>query len=194
MIDIADVTGVILAGGKSSRMGGDKALLQYNGKPFIQHIAETLLQVFAHVIVISDRQEYSFLNLPIYPDLFHDCGPLAGIHAGLVHAAAPSAFILSCDAPFITTELIYEMLRHAHPDEITIAKDESNSHPLIGIYPTILLAEFEAELRAGKKQVHAFLERYGFRVSILQLDQFQNQLRNINTPAEYNALRAKSTR
>ena len=78
MINAMDVTGVILAGGRSSRMGEDKALLQYNGKPFIQHIAETLLQILPHVIVISDRQkEYSFLNLPIYPDLFCDCGPLA---------------------------------------------------------------------------------------------------------------------
>ena len=195
MINAMDVTGVILAGGRSSRMGEDKALLQYNGKPFIQHIAETLLQILPHVIVISDRQqEYSFLNLPIYPDLFCDCGPLAGIHTGLVHATTPSVFIVSCDTPFITTELIVEMLKHARPDEIAIAKDESNSHPLIGIYPTILLAELEAELRADKKQVHAFLERYGSRVSILQLDQFQNQLRNINTPAEYNALPAKSTR
>ncbi len=186
MIDANDITGVILAGGKSSRMGQDKALLEYNGKPFIQHIAEALLQVFQRVNIISDKKkEYAFLGLPIHADIFHDSGPLGGIHSALAHATTPSVFIISCDTPFISAEVIAEMLARACPGEVTITDDGTNMHPLVGIYPATLLRELYEVLSTGRKKVRAFLERSSSHPSILKLPHWQQQLRNINTPTDY---------
>jgi molybdopterin-guanine dinucleotide biosynthesis protein A len=183
------ITGVILAGGKSSRMGQDKALLVYDGKPFIQHIAETLLQVFPRVIIISDKTEgRAFLGLPVYADIFHDSGPLGGIHSALAHATTPYVFVDSCDTPFINTSLISGLCGEALPDKITIPDDGKNIHPLIGIYPVSLLHILHKDLVAGKRRVADFLERNRHFVSALHLPQFEMIFNNVNTPADYAAI------
>ncbi|MBI5474665.1 MAG: molybdenum cofactor guanylyltransferase [Ignavibacteriae bacterium] len=189
MLNIANITGAILAGGKSSRMGENKALLHYSGKPFIQHIAETLKPACSHVIVISDRHEYAFLDLPMYADIIHDAGPLGGIHSALTHATTSMIFVLSCDTPFVTTALVQEILSQAHPDKITIAKDDANSHPLIGVYPKNILAELDSHLSNGNRSVYSFLHWHTDRLTTLDLNRFADQLRNINTKTDYDLLR-----
>jgi molybdenum cofactor guanylyltransferase len=193
MIDSALVTGAILAGGKSTRMGQDKALLSYNNRAFIQHIAETLARSFAKTIILSDRpNEYLFLQLPMHNDVFHDSGPLGGIHAALTYAPTPMVFVSSCDTPFITTTLIETILAQSHPEKITIVKDDANTHPLIGIYPKKILAELTNELRAGNKSVHALINSRSSQVLVLECEHFADQLRNINTRTDYNRITAHS--
>jgi molybdopterin-guanine dinucleotide biosynthesis protein A len=189
MIASENITGAILAGGKSSRMGQDKALLVYDGKPFIQHIAETLLQVFPQVIIVSDKTEgRAFLGVPVYADIFHDSGPLGGIHSALAHATTSYVFVTSCDTPFVNTSLIHKLCAEAHPDNITIPTDGKHSQPLIGIYPSSFLHILHNDLVAEKTKVSEFFARNRQFVSTFVLPQYEQMLTNINTPADYAAI------
>lgn len=111
-----DIVGVILAGGKSSRMGTNKALRELDGLPLIAHVARTMQHVFKRVLIVADDAEpYRFLRLPIYPDIFKDSGPLGGIHAGFVYSGAKSIFVAACDTPFISGALLEYIIHYPMP-------------------------------------------------------------------------------
>ena len=102
-----NITGIILSGGTSSRMGENKALLQLGKKKVIEHITDLMCSIFANVILITNTpNEYEFLNLPMYEDIFKVGGPLAGIHSGLVNSKTEENFILSCDMPLMRADII----------------------------------------------------------------------------------------
>ncbi len=187
MIAPADVTAAILAGGTSSRMGTNKALLKLGNTTFIQRIAGTLGSVFERVVIIANRaDEYAFLHLPIFSDIYPQCGPLGGLHSALVHSSTPHVFIASCDIPFITDAMTRALLENASAETTTIASDGEQTHPLFGIYPTTLLTAVEHALHSGQRSMFAFLSTQN--VNVLDFSPFRAQLRNINTIEEYQAL------
>lgn len=172
--------GVILAGGKSSRMGTDKALLTWQGKPFIQHVAQVLQHVFTQVVISSDRvSAYSFLNLPVIPDTYKECGPVGGIHSALVHTSADGVFVCSCDMPYLSVEVVKKILQHITLQEVTFGSDGERLHPLLGIYPKWILPTIQAELDQGSRRVLSFISKVPH--SIVDVSEFKHQLRNINT-------------
>ncbi len=102
-----DVTGIILSGGKSSRMGVNKSLLKVGEITIVERMSDLMQSLFREVILITnDPADYKFLNIPIFEDLFKQKGPLAGIHSGLTHSSTEENFIISCDLPFITEKMI----------------------------------------------------------------------------------------
>ncbi len=184
MSNNSDMAAAILAGGKSSRMGRDKALLDFNGKPFIALVAEVLSRELPSVVIISDHTErYTFLGLPVYEDQFKNCGPLGGIHSALYHSTTPHVLITSCDTPFISTESIQFLIESATPNEITVGQAEGFVHPLFGIYPASALHTIEASLNEGKRKVLDLLDEVPH--SIVNLTQWEKELKNINKPEEY---------
>ena len=156
---IKSVTGAILAGGKSSRMGRDKALLEIDGKPFIQRIAETLRQIFDHVVIISGHGEnYKFLNLPIYNDVYRNCGPLGGVHSALTHSTTKSVFIVPCDLPFLSPDVVRSILSSHAWTAATVPTAFGCIQPLCGVYTRRCLPLLEEHLKRGQFKVHRFLE------------------------------------
>ena len=96
------MTAIILAGGKSQRMGSNKAFLKYGGKTFIEHQVNSLSKIFGEIIIsANDASAYASLNLPIVADVMPEKSPLSGICAGLMRAKSSYAFIIACDMPFI---------------------------------------------------------------------------------------------
>ena len=99
-------TGIILAGGKSSRMGTNKALLTIDGKTVIERIVNQLEQIVDEIIVVTNPfHDYEFLQLPMVEDKWKGMGPLAGIEAGLNASTTERNLIVACDMPFISIEL-----------------------------------------------------------------------------------------
>jgi molybdopterin-guanine dinucleotide biosynthesis protein A len=185
------LTGVILAGGKSRRMGQDKALLEYHGKPFIQHIAETLKGVFKKVVIISDEgAKYKFLNLPIYSDAYKNCGPLAGIHAALTNTR-DDVFVTSCDTPLIEKKVIQTLLEISTEGNIFIFSIFNNVQPFPGIYKFDCLDELEFAIKSGDLSVHNFIKKCKLKIFPLE-EYFQSSIevtfKNINTPFQYQSL------
>ncbi|MBI4811512.1 MAG: molybdenum cofactor guanylyltransferase [Ignavibacteriales bacterium] len=188
----SDITGVILAGGRSSRMGQDKALLMYKDKPFIQHITETLKQVFEKVIIISDDTEaYKFLNIPIYEDIYKNCGPLSGIHSTFINSTTENIFITSCDVPFINSVAVQYILDHHSQGDATVFSIDQHIQPLFGVYNRSCFMKLENHLEQKQYSVLQFFNNIPTNViqlkSSLAID-FSENLKNVNTPEDYRRL------
>ena len=147
----SNITGIILAGGKSSRMGTNKALLKLKGKTIIEHIADLLHSIFANVIIITNTpEEYSFLKNPMYADIFPNRGPLAGIHSGLTNSQTEQNFIISCDIPLINQEMIKYILDYETTKPITVCKADGFIQQLAGRYSKSVLQDAEKLLINNK--------------------------------------------
>ncbi|QDY86444.1 molybdenum cofactor guanylyltransferase [Paenibacillus polymyxa] len=111
---MVEVTGIIVAGGRSSRMGQDKALLQLGGVTVLERIAAVLGKVAGRVIVVTqDAQQYRGLGLETTTDLYPGLGPLSGIHAGLSASKTEWGIVVACDMPFVQPEILHALLAHA---------------------------------------------------------------------------------
>jgi len=179
------VIGCVLAGGKSSRMGQDKALLPFCGRPMIQHIVEILEGVFSTVVISSNNNEaYTFLQHPTYADIFQNCGPLGGIHAVMVKTNTNKIFVTACDTPFLTTELIRYILNNCGEAEIAVTEMDGIVQPLCGLYSKKILCHIENNLRGNRQKMLELLKEVQTKILPItdSLPFFSNNLfKNYNT-------------
>jgi len=139
-----DVTGIILSGGKSSRMRENKSLLKIGERTIIERVWDLMKSLFNEVILITNvAADYKFLNIPIFEDIFKHKGPLAGIHSGLIHSSSSQNFIISCDLPFITPEIIKYLVDYKTEKLITVAKADGYIQQLAGKYSKGTIYEAE---------------------------------------------------
>src|SRR3989442_922973 len=103
-------TGFITAGGRSSRMGTDKAWLELGGRPMIEHVIAALVPVTTSVAIIAKSPEYSRLGFPVFADLHSDIGPLEAIRTALASAETSRVVLVGCDLPFVTSDLFRFLL------------------------------------------------------------------------------------
>ncbi len=165
MEPLQDITGVILAGGQSSRFGSNKALALWRGKSLIQHARDTLISVFRDCLLITNGPEqYEFLNMPMLKDRFQNMGPLAGIHAALRHTGKPWIFVIGCDMPAVTPDLITFLCGYVHDDyEAVIPWLKTGPEPLCGLYHKTALNKIELQLQNKKAQVKELLGKLSVR-------------------------------
>ena len=199
------VSGVLLAGGQSRRMGGgDKGLLPLAGKAMLAHVIERLgPQVSAIVLNANgDPARFAAFDLPVIADTVTGfVGPLAGVLAGMRWSLAQAPqrrFIVTVpgDAPLIPGDLVSRMLAaiDAASGNIALARSNGDLHPVIGLWPVALAADLEAALAGGVRKVLDWTGRHGTvpvdfaptRRAGVEIDPFFNA----NTPAELDALRA----
>lgn len=191
---IIDVTGVILAGGHSSRMGSNKALLPYRGGRFVEAIHRLLHDIFPEVILVTNNPEqYDFLPCRKVPDLYEGVGVLAGIHSGLYHSCNPAIFAVACDMPYLMVSLIRHLASRADAGGVLIPESPSGLEPLHAVYGKGCLAAIEATLLSGQRRIVSFFDRTN--VSKMNVEQvacydpaFASFI-NINTPRDYFELR-----
>lgn len=191
-----DITGVILAGGRSRRMGKNKALLEIDGMPLIQKTYLTMLSLFKEVIIITNTpDEYSFLPCCCFPDIYPDTGSIAGLHTGLKAGTTEGIFIVPCDMPFLSTSLIRQMCDHATNYDAVVPLSFQGVEPLHAFYRKRCVEPLEVYLQQGRKHIRAFLEQVRTRyVSVfdLQYQEKKSQLFfNLNTLQEYEQIQTK---
>lgn len=182
-----NITGIILAGGKSSRMGTDKGLIEVNGITMIEHVINALKPFNIPLLIVSNNPEYQKFDLPVVEDIIKDKGPIAGIATGLYHSKTKYNIIVSCDTPFITTELISYLLKKREGFDITMAKKNEKTHPLIGIYTRDCYKTFNNELASNHlKLMDACMKLKTKIVDVSKTSPFncENLFRNINTKEE----------
>lgn len=188
---ISNITGVILAGGKSTRMQKDKALLELNGKPFIRLISETLSEIFSEIIIVSNSgNKYGFLNLPVTEDIYKNCGPLGGIHSGLTYTKN-DIFVVACDLPLIDKELINSILHVTCKGEVTVFSINQIIQPLFGFFGISCLEKIRHDLESNKLSVQRFIQNCNSNVvpaeKILPTTRL-SLLSNINTFSQYKSI------
>jgi molybdopterin-guanine dinucleotide biosynthesis protein A len=183
------ITGVILAGGKSSRMGTDKGLLKLDSRPFVAHISATLQAAFDRVFLVADdTSTYGFLGLETIGDVYRGCGPLGGIHSALVHADGADIFVSACDTPFITRELVQYIVEFPSGAAARIPSHNQQLHPLCGFYSQRCLQSVSEQLEAGRYRVLDFVDKIGATVIPISPDlpfYREDLFSNINTPEDY---------
>ncbi len=136
MAPIEKLTGIILSGGKSSRMGMDKGLTLLNGKPLIYYAIETFESVCDHIIISANSPDYNQFGYPVQADIYKDCGPIGGIYTGLESSETEKNLVLSCDIPLISTALIKFVLRHSDKKKVCVPVQENGfPEPLCAYYP-----------------------------------------------------------
>lgn len=148
-------TAIILSGGKSKRIGRDKALLKFDGITLIERIQFLLKEIFDEVVIISNCPEnYNFLNSKIYEDIFPGFGPLSGIHSGLINSNSENNFFISCDMPFVTKDLINFLIRQIKSEDILIPKSHNKFHTLCAIYKKNCIPKAEELLHLASEKIN----------------------------------------
>ncbi len=178
---------VILAGGDSRRMGRDKALLEFEGRPLISVIASRLKELFDDVIVGANRPgDYGFLGLPVVPDREPGMGPLMGIASCLERTAEDLAFVTACDIPYLDLGFAAEMLALADGYDLVLPRSGPDAYePLFAVYRTSVVPAALDLLASGRRSILDLRDRVRVRVVPLPASV---RLSNLNTVEDYRSL------
>lgn len=159
-----DMSAYIIAGGKSSRFGEDKALFKYRGKPLIEHVIEAVLPVFTRIAIVGNNAEkFKYLGLPTHDDIVAPIGPLGGVYSALHQADTNRIFIFACDMPDINSGLIRYMVEHSENADVVVPVIGGFYEPLHAIYSKSCIAPMETLIQEGKRQIFRFFEQVTVR-------------------------------
>ncbi len=184
------MTGVLLAGGHSRRMGKDKALLIYRGVPLWQQSRQVLAACCEKLLIAGDRSDLSAGNLPFFPDAFPGSS-MAGLHTGLTHAETDWITVLPCDLPWPSVELLRSLQDACRdPFDAVVPRTRLGREPLIACYRKSALAKITDRLLAGEPKVLDLLDE--LNVCYLEEDElppgWRRALRNLNAPNDLEKL------
>lgn len=141
------ISAIILAGGKSSRMGQDKGLMLLDGKPMIQHVVDAVKPIASDIVVVANNIAYQSFGNKFYVDEIKNSGPLAGICVGLKHSETNLNIVLSCDVPFITTGMLKSLIKDfSYELDAVLFERNEELHPLIAVYSKKCLPIFQSAL------------------------------------------------
>jgi len=184
------VSGVVLAGGQSRRMGGSpKALIPFGERPLVQHIVETVTAVLPDCLVVTNSPAlYAFLGRRMVADVFPDGGSLGGIYSGLAAAGGDAALCVACDMPFLAPGLLEYLAGRAGEADVVIPDAAGELQTLHAVYGKACLPVMERRLRVGQLKITGFFDE----VRVLKIPEAavarfappELAFVNVNTPAE----------
>jgi molybdenum cofactor guanylyltransferase len=157
LTDRSELTGIILAGGKSSRMGREKGLVDFRGKPLIQYGIDLLSQYTKRILISSSNPDYLSFGVEMVSDQVAGKGPAAGIAAALKNSRSEWNIVIACDLPFLQPELIDCLLENTVSCQAVIPIHNGVMEPLAGIYHQELAGHFEIALASGELALHRIL-------------------------------------
>ncbi|HXG23177.1 MAG TPA: molybdenum cofactor guanylyltransferase [Chthonomonadales bacterium] len=185
------MTGIVLAGGKSRRMGRDKALLPFRGKTLLEYVVAQLRKAVDEVIVVADvPNRYVLANgTHVVGDIYPGAGPLGGIVTGLYATEEGYHPVIGCDMPHLEPAILHFLIREAQGLDGAIPVIAGRVEPLCAVYHSRCAAVFEKALHQGERAVHRVIECVDMmRVHEEALRAIDKDLRsfiNLNTPEEY---------
>ena len=190
------MTGVIQAGGRSTRMGGEpKALLELGGRRIIERVVDVVGGVLDDLLIVTNTPErYAFLRLPMVADAFPDGGALGGIYTGLRAAGGDAVFTVACDMPFLHPAIVRMVVERAGDGDVVIPRTGGQLETMHAVYGKACLPAMETRLRAGQLKIVGFFPD----VRVVELDAAQMAqhrapevaFMNVNTPEELARARA----
>jgi molybdopterin-guanine dinucleotide biosynthesis protein A len=198
------VLGAVLAGGRRRRLGRDKALVMLGGRPLLAHALRALQGVFSEAVIVSaPGSDYPNFGVEVVTDLYPDRGPLAGIHTALVHAGGRAVFVLACDLPHVTSDVVRFVADLPRPGRpwwsqpgatAKVAQWRGRLQPLCGVYAAACRKPAEESLRREELGATEFLGKISTtpvpitsNLPFYRSDLFQN----INRPEDLRAARSR---
>ncbi|TKS64651.1 MAG: molybdenum cofactor guanylyltransferase [Nitrospira sp.] len=186
-----EVTGVLLAGGNSRRMGEDKRYLVVGEQTLLERGLAVLRSLFQQVLVVIAQDSPPLdVDARVVRDLLPDCGSLGGLHSGLTEATTPYIFVVACDMPFLDPAVIAQFTSRRATADIVMAKLAGRLHPMHALYGKRCLPVVEQMIRARQLKIqdmvsHASLRvHYVTEVDLLTIDPSGRSFHNVNTPAD----------
>jgi molybdopterin-guanine dinucleotide biosynthesis protein A len=193
-----DSAAFILAGGKSTRMGKDKAFVTLDGRTLLVRALELARSVTPDVRIVGDPAKFAAFA-PVVEDVFRGCGPLGGIHAALRASQSPLNLILAVDVPFVSREWLQYLTERARSSPVatvTIARAAGGVQPLCAVYRRQFAETAEQALQQGRYKIDALFAAAHTRVieeEELEAAGFSSEMfRNLNIPAELEEARKVS--
>lgn len=188
-----DITGVILIGGKSRRMGRDKAFLQIAGKPLFERVLEVFRESFDRVVLVGDRAErFAGYGLPVLPDIYPGSA-LGGLYTGLYHAATEHVFVGSCDQPFPNPTIVRYLCSLKSGFDAVVPALTHGFEPLFALYTKSCLGPMKELLESGNFCAYGYYPKIQVRYvqgeELARLDRNERSFVNVNTPEELEKIR-----
>lgn len=191
----SDLAAFILAGGKSSRMGRDKAFVEFNGRTLLTRALDLARCVAANVRIVGDPSKFAAFDA-VVEDIFPGCGPLGGIHAALRASSAELNLIIAVDIPFLSTDLLCYLVERARnsPTAVTVPRFGRGLQPLCAIYRRAFAESAERALTQGHYKIDALFT--GESTQVIGEDDLKGKgfsaemFRNLNTPEDVAQLRS----
>ncbi|RLC79555.1 MAG: molybdenum cofactor guanylyltransferase [Chloroflexi bacterium] len=190
------ISGIVLAGGASRRMGRNKAFLELDGRSLIEIVIERMASVCAEVLIVAgDARPYATLGVPVIEDRFRGVGVLGGLHAGLKAASHDLVLAVACDMPFLNPDLLRAFTRLAEGFDVAVLRQGENVEPLHAAYRRACLPAIETAIRAHRRRIISFFPhvrvRYVTLEDVAPFDPELRSFRNVNTPQELEAAQAE---
>ena len=188
MIERDNITGIILAGGKSSRMGTDKGFLKFQGSTFLERIINSMKPLVNDIIIVSNNSDYNEFKYKRVEDIIESSGPLAGLYTGLYHSETKYNLVLSCDVPYINGKVLIQLIQEfdENTDVIQI-ESEGKTMPLVAIYKKQCLHRCLELLQNGERRLQVAVE--GFKTKTISLDTgLEKYVKNINTMEQFKSM------
>ena len=188
-----DVSVFILAGGKSTRMGTDKAFVEYEGHTLLARALDLARSVASGVWIVESKEKFAAFA-PVVEDVFRDCGPLGGIHAALLGSSTELNLMLAVDTPFVSQAFLKYLITQAQraPDAVVIVpRSDGRRQPLCAIYRREFAVVAERSLRTGQNRIDRLFDEVHTRV--IEQEELEGAgfscalFRNLNTPEELEA-------
>jgi molybdopterin-guanine dinucleotide biosynthesis protein A len=187
-------TGIILSGGKSIRMGENKAFIEIEGVPIIRRVYNLFKELFQEVIIVTNQKEL-FLNFDskIYSDLLPDKGALGGLYTGIFFSTFNYSFCVACDMPFIKKPVVQHLINHIQGDDVIVPQTRDGLQPLHAIYSKNCLEPIKLTIEQGKYKILDFYEMVKVKIvqedDFISLDPLRESFVNVNTPIELLSIR-----
>jgi molybdopterin-guanine dinucleotide biosynthesis protein A len=188
------ITAAILCGGKSSRMGRQKAFLPYEGKTMIERRYESMRDLFGEIVLVAnDPDAYSQLSVDVVKDIIPNRGPLVGILSALLVAQYEYVFVIACDMPLIDNKLIREMCQQRHDKDVLVLSHDQGVEPLLGVYSKKCVEPLEQAIFADQLKAHDFLAGVNAQLFAFDAERYSSggalpPYFNVNTPQDYSRL------
>lgn len=180
-----DITIIILAGGKSSRMKQDKGFVMLRDKRMIEHVLDKAKKLSDKIIIIANNTAYQQFGFPSYADLIKDCGPIGGIYTGLVNSTAQKNLVLSCDAPFINEKVLATLIEQTNDEDVLAAEHSGKTEPLCAIYDLNCKTFLKKFIDEGSFKMMEVLQKLNtVKINFADSEPNENWFANINTPEE----------
>jgi len=188
MEKINNISLIILAGGNSSRMGTDKALLTLNGKTFVQTLYDNLKNICNEVIISTNNPDIRISGAKVLADEIKNIGPIGGLYTCLKQIKNDRTFIVTVDTPLVSKKLLQEIFSQSGTYDISVIKHNNKVHPLIGIFHKNISKLLETEITQKKYKVMKLIEKANHQI-ISVCNEYEKELFNVNNKEDYEYLK-----
>ena len=185
-------TGILLAGGKGSRMGTEKGLIRWKGKTLIEHAIAVLSPLCEKLIISANKKHYQSFGLPVVPDAIPDCGPMGGIYSALSESETLINLVIPADTPFVTTAVYRYLISFDGSFDAIVPVDHDFFYqPLCAVYSTSILPFMDSQMKNGMLGFTSLFDRVNTKAVPFHsgLDFYQTDtFYNLNSPEDLEAI------